>query len=134
MCYYVLVGAKTEAFRLRDVLSADGTLDTDLPADAAATGRFPEQDAVVCVTLEGCSCALLETPLVGKTARQHKPQRDAFHGALSRAIARFGSIRWLVLGGEGSAEVPASHIETSTSLRELLASRRPRVGSMRVVA
>jgi hypothetical protein len=47
---------------------------------------------------------------------------------------RFGSIRLLVLGGEGSAELATAHREGTTTLRELLASRRPSAGLMRVVA
>jgi hypothetical protein len=134
MCYYVLVGAETDAFQLRDALSADGLLDTDLPPDAQAARRFPAGDAVVCVTLEGCSCALLETPLVGKVGRQRKPERNAFFIALTRAMARFGSIRLQVLGGESSAEPVASHCQSPTTLRALLAARRPQVGPLRIVA
>jgi hypothetical protein len=135
MCYYVLVGAEAEAFQLRDVLSADGTLDTDVPPDGAAAQRFPVDDAVICVTLEGCSCALLETPVVGKVSRQHKQQRDAFYAALTRATARFGSIRLLVLGGDGAAELAANHRDGTTSLRDLLATRRPHSqGLLRIVA
>jgi hypothetical protein len=133
MCYYVLVGAETDAFQLRDALSADGLLDTDVSAEAGAARRFPSRDAVVCVTLEGCSCALLETPLVGKVGRQHKPERNAFFTALTRAMVRFGSIRLLVLGGEGGADVAVSHCESTTTMRELLAARRPQAG-LRIVA
>jgi len=133
MCYYVLVGAETDAFQLREALSADGLLDTDASPEGAAARRFPSGDAVVCVTLEGCSCALLETPLVGKVGRQHKPERNAFCTALTRAMVRFGSIRLLVLGGEGGADVAASHCESTTSLRALLAARRPQAG-LRIVA
>lgn len=134
MCYYLLVGAETDEFQLRDALSADGLLDTDLPPDGPAVRRFPEADAVVCVTLEGCSCALIESPLAGKTSRQHKPERSAFFAALTRATVRFGSLRLLVLGGEGSAELATSYREGTTTLSELLASRRPHAGLMRVVA
>src|SRR5258705_12650692 len=135
MCYYVLVGAETEGFQLRDVLSADGSLDTDMTPDGVSARRFPQADAVVCVTLEGCSCALLETPVVGKVARQHKQQRDAFYAALARATLRFGCIRMLVLGGEGSAELATSHRDGTTTLRELLSLRRPHAqGLLRVVA
>jgi hypothetical protein len=135
MCYYVLVGAETEGFQLRDALSADGVLDTDFTPDGVAAKRFPETDAVVCVTLEGCSCALLETPVVGKVSRQHKRQRDAFYAALARATLRFGSVRLLVLGGEGSSELATSHRDGTTTLRELLSSRRPHAqGLMRIVA
>jgi len=135
MCYYVLVGAEAEGFQLRDVLSADGTLDTDVPPDGVADQRFPADDAVVCVTLEGCSCSLLETPVVGKVSRQHKQQRDAFYAALTRATARFGSIRLLVLGGDGAAELATSHRDGTTSLRNLLATRRPHSqGLLRIVA
>ncbi|HYQ17816.1 MAG TPA: hypothetical protein VEQ58_18715 [Polyangiaceae bacterium] len=134
MCYYVLVGAEADDFQLRDAISADGALDTDVPPQGVAARAFPAKDAVVCVTLEGCSCALVETPLAGKVSRQHKQQRDAFFAALTRATVRFGSIRLLVLGGEGSAELATSHREGTTTLRELLASRRPQAGLMRVVA
>lgn len=135
MCYYVLVGAEAEGFELGEVLSADGTLDTDSPADGDAVRRFPATDSVVCVTLEGCSCALLETPVVGKVGRQHKPERDAFYAALTRATARFGSIRLLVLGGDGAAELATSHRDGTTTLRELLATRRPHAqGLLRIVA
>ncbi len=135
MCYYVLVGAEAEGFRLRDVLSADGVLDTDVTPDEVAAHRFPEGDTVVCVTLEGCSCSLLETPVVGKQGRKHKEQRDAFYAALTRATARFGSVRMLVLGGEGSAELASNHRDGTTTLRELLASRRPQAqGLLRIVA
>jgi hypothetical protein len=135
MCYYVLVGAEAEGFQLRDVLSADGSLDTDMTPDQLASHRFPGGDTVVCVTLEGCSCSLLETPVVGKVSRQHKQQRDAFYAALTRATARFGSIRLLVLGGEGSAELASDHRDGTTTLRELLSTRRPHSqGLLRIVA
>lgn len=135
MCYYVLVGAEAEGFELREVLSADGTLDTDSPADGVQAQRFPATDSVVCVTLEGCSCALLETPVVGKVGRQHKLERDAFYAALTRATLRFGSIRLLVLGGDGAAELATSHRDGTTTLRELLATRRPHAqGLLRIVA
>ena len=134
MCHYVLVGAEAEGFRLRDVLSADGSLDTDVTPDADAALRFPKGDTVVCVTFEGCSCSLLETP-VGKAARRHKQQRDAFYAALTRATARFGCIRVLVLGGEGSRELVCSQRDGTTSLRELLTTRRPHSqGLLRIVA
>src|ERR1041384_2096640 len=103
MCYYVLVGAETDPFQLRAALSADGLLDTDQPPDGLAAQRFPTDDAVICVTFEGCSCALIESPLAGKVSRQRKPERDAFFAALTRATVRFGRLRLLVLGGEGSA-------------------------------
>ncbi|HVY29073.1 MAG TPA: hypothetical protein VHB79_21090 [Polyangiaceae bacterium] len=135
MCYYVLVGAEAEGFELREVLSADGTLDTDSPADGDAVRRFPATDSVVCVTLEGCSCALLETPVVGKVGRQHKPERNAFYAALTRATARFGSIRLLVLGGDGASELATRYRDGTTTLRELLATRRPHAqGLLRIVA
>ena len=134
MCYYVLVGAQTDGFQLRAAFSADGLLDTDQPPDGVGAQRFPAGDAVVCVTFEGCSCALIESPLAGKVSRQHKPERDAFFAALTRATVRFGGIRLLVLGGEGSAELASGHREGTTTLRELLASRRPQAGLMQVVA
>jgi hypothetical protein len=135
MCYYVLVGAEAEGFQLRDVLSADGALDTDVTPDGVAARRFPQGDQVVCVTLEGCSCALLETPVVGKVSRQHKAQRDAFYAALTRATARFGSVRLLVLGGDGSSELASSDRDGTTTLRELLTTRRPHSqGLLRIVA
>ena len=135
MCYYVLVGAEADGFQLRDVLSADGSLDTDVTPDGVAARRFPGSDTVVCVTLEGCSCSLLETPLVGKVGRQHKQQRDAFYAALTRATARFGSIRLLVLGGDGSSELASNHRDGTTTLRELLSARRPHSqGLLRIVA
>jgi hypothetical protein len=135
MCFYVLVGAEAGGFQLRDVMSADGTFDTDVTPDEVAAHRFPASDTVVCVTLEGCSCSLLETPVVGKVARRHKHERDAFYAALSRATARFGSIRLLVLGGEASAELASSHRDATTTLRELLSTRRPHAqGLLRIVA
>ena len=134
MCYHVLVGAETDAYQLRDVLSADGVLDTDVSPDGVAARKFPQGDAVVCVTLEGCSCALLDTPPVGKVSRQHKPEREAFFAALTRATLRFGSLRVLVLGGEASTELATSHRDGTTTLRQLLAARRPAAGLTRVVA
>jgi hypothetical protein len=135
MCYYVLVGAEAESFQLREALSGDGCLDTDVPPNEVAAHRFPATDAVVCVTVAGCSCCLLETPIVGKVSRQHKPERDAFYAGLSRATARFGSIRLLVLGGEGSAELASNRRDGTTTLRELLSTRRPHArGLLRVVA
>lgn len=133
MCFYVLVGAEAEEFQLRDVLSADGTFDTDVTPDEVAAHRFPASDTVVCVTLQGCSCSLLESPIVGKVSRQHKRERDAFYAALTRATARFGGLRLLVLGGEGNAELASS--DGTTSLRELLSTRRPRAQRLlRIVA
>src|SRR6478736_3785117 len=72
MCYSVLVGAETDAFRLQEVLSCDGLFDTDQAPAEAALERFPGTDNVVCVTLDGCSCALLETPVMGKVWSQHR--------------------------------------------------------------
>ena len=123
MCFYVLVGAEAERFQLRDVLSADGTFDTDCPPHQVAAHRFPQRDSVVCVTLDGCSCSFLEAPAVGKVSRAHQRQRDTFYSALARAKARFGSIRLLVLGSDGSAEMTWSHRDSSASLRELLSRR-----------
>lgn len=135
MCYYALVGAEAEGFQLREALSGDGRLDTDVTPDEVAAHRFPATDTVVCVTLEGCSCCLLETPVVGNARRQHKPERDAFYAGLGRATARFGSIRLLVLGGEGGAELATSRQDGTTSLRELLSTRSPHAqGLLRVVA
>lgn len=135
MCYYVLVGAEAEGFQLREALSGDGLLDTDVTPDEVAAHRFPATDTLVCVTVEGCSCCLLETPVVGKVGRQHKPKRDAFYAGLSRATARFGSIRLLVLGGEGSTELATSRQDGTTTLRELLRTRRPHAqGLLSVVA
>ena len=133
MCYHVLVGAETDRFQLRAALAADGLLDTEQPPNGLAAQRFPAMDAVVSVTFEGCSCALLESPLAGKVSRQHKTERDAFFAALTRATVRFGSIRLLVLGSEGSPEL-AVHREGTTTLSQLLASRRPQAGLMQVVA
>lgn len=135
MCYYALVGAEAEGFQLREALSGDGRLDTDVTPDEVASHRFPATDTVVCVTVEGCSCCLLETPVVGKVGRQRKPERDAFYAGLSRATARFGGIRLLVLGGEGSAELATGRQDGTTTLRELLSTRRPHAhGLLRVVA
>lgn len=137
MCFYVLVGAEADEFELRELLSADGMLDTsaDAPPNRSCRERFPRTDSVVCVTLEGCSCALLETPLTGKVGRRHQRERDAFYRALTRATLRFGSIRLLVTGSETSSELASSHREGTTTLRELLASRRPEArGLLRVVA
>jgi hypothetical protein len=129
-----MVGADADEFQLRDLLSADGALDTGVAPDSTAVQQFPEGDTVVCVTLDGCSCALLETPVVGKVSRQRKQQRDAFYAALTRATSRFGSIRLLVVGGEGNAEL-SNHSHGTTSLRELLSSRRPHArGLLRIVA
>jgi hypothetical protein len=135
MCYYVLVGAEADGFELCEVLSSEAVLDTDAPPNGSYRERFPESDSVVCVTVEGCSCALLQTPVVGKVGRQHKLERDAFYRALARATVRFGSIRLLVAGGDVANELATTHREGTTTLRELLASRRPQAqGLLRVVA
>ena len=135
MCYYVLVGAETDALRLQEALSADGLFDTDQGPAEAALARFPESDNVVCVTLDGCSCALLETPVTGKVWSQHRRQRDAFYAALSRATLRFGSIRLLVMGRDGSADLASTRREGTIALREFLSTRRSHAQELlRVVA
>lgn len=97
MCNFALVGATAESAKLREILeSADAALDTHVLPDAEMLRRFPVRDAVVCVTLNGCSCALLEG--LGQAGRLNVDAHVAgpgygFRRALAAAALRFGGVR-----------------------------------------
>lgn len=95
MCDIALVGARADPPQLCDVLGSAGAyFDTDLP-EPALLGRFPPRDAVLRVTLNGCSCALLEG--LGRSGRRNAEAHVAgpgyaFRRALAAAALRFGEV------------------------------------------
>ncbi len=125
MCDIALVGVEGEPARLRAVLESAGAgLDTDVRPAPELLQTFSGSDAVVCVTLNGCSCALLQG-----LGRADRPKAEAhvagpgysFRRALAAATLRFGEVR-LVIHKTGAAraqrdELPRRRTTLSAFLR-----------------
>jgi hypothetical protein len=98
MCTFALVGAQANAEEMRRLVTGpDGDFDTDVVPDLGRVGSFPATDTVLCVTTQGCSCALLK----GVTRAPNQDLHVAgpsyvFRRALAGAALRFGGIRLLV--------------------------------------
>ncbi len=102
MCEIALIGAPGNVGELRRVLLArheDDELEVHETPDPLAVRAFPEGDAVVALTLGGCSCPLLEglglAQGPGREAHLAGPGY-AFRRALASAALRFGEIRLLI--------------------------------------
>jgi len=97
MCTFALVGAQADAGELRRFVSGpDEELNTDVAPDPGRACFFPATDTILCVTTQGCSCALLE----GMTRAPNREIHVAgpsyvFRRALAGATLRFGGIRLL---------------------------------------
>lgn len=110
MCIFALVGAQADPAELRRFLSGpDGELDTDVAPNTSRVRSFPATDTILCVTTQGCSCALLE----GVTRTPNREIHVAgpsyvFRRALAGATLRFGGIRLLALDNSAiTASEPA---------------------------
>lgn len=102
MCRVALIGVEGDVWQLRSALSAhqdSEDFDLDSPRDRACFGCFPVVDAVVSVTIDGCSCRLLAglgvTGVAGDAAHL-SGVGYAFRRALASATRRFGSVRLLI--------------------------------------
>lgn len=101
MCRLALIGAAADSARLLSLLNGpNNELDAKLVADGAITAAFPRADAVVSVTLGGCSCVLLEG--LGHYGRMRSDAHVAgpgyaFRRGLAVAAMAFGGVRLLVM-------------------------------------
>lgn len=139
MCNFAVVGAVAGRPELRQVLeSASADFDTDVSPAAAVLGLFPAKDEVVCVTLDGCSCALLEG--LGVSSRRGIDAHVAgpgyaFRRALAEAVLRFGEVHLLVYGKRPAPSSPAYAAPRPTTLANLLRfGLRPSDSLVRIVA
>jgi hypothetical protein len=120
MCHFALIGAQTDSSTLRSMMAGrDCELDTDVPPDPWAAGCFPSTDSVLCVTSEGCSCALLRG--VGFSHDSRRTVHFAgtgyvFRRAVAAAALRFGGIRLL------------AHSRSDSAAREPLRQRSTTLG------
>ena len=98
MCYFALMGAEAEAFRLRAAIeSVSDVFDTDVAPEVTRVGVFPPSDTIVCVTLGGCSCALVTALRDGPRRSGHATtQSAAFRAVIANVTRHFGSSRLLV--------------------------------------
>jgi len=118
MCKFALVGAQTGAAELRSILRAnDCDLDTDVCPAPEAVAYFPATDTVICVTMRGCSCALLEG--VGLTHDSNRSVHLAgpgyvFRRALAAAALRYGGIRLLAYNPSTAATARVPRRRTTT--------------------
>lgn len=124
MCDFVAIGAQTDLAQLRAVLcTADWDFDSDVPPRPWAREHFPSTDAVVCVTLDGCSCQLLR----GLGSRG-QPGNEAhlagpgylFRRALAATAMRFGSIRLLTYSSSGQSPADVQPHRRVTRLSQFL--------------
>jgi hypothetical protein len=127
MCQLVMLGAHTEPYRLRDVFSASThDFDTDVAPDAWCLAHFSATDSVVCVTLNGCSCALLTEPLDGNpgSSQQRTTPAYAFRRAPAEAALRFRSVRLLTWRDSRPAAQAAPITRRTTTLGQFLRSKQ----------
>lgn len=98
MCYFALMGAEAEVFKLRAAIQGiSDVFDTDVAPEATRLGAFPPSDTVVCVTLGGCSCALVAALQDGpRRSGQATTQSAAFRAVIANVTRHFGSSRLLV--------------------------------------
>jgi hypothetical protein len=108
MCRFALIGARSETRSLHELIGGlDAGLDTEVAPADWTWPCFPITDAVVCVTLQGCSCTLLEG--VGSNGASKREAHFAgpgysFRRMIAAAVGRFGSVRLLVGRDEPEAE------------------------------
>lgn len=126
MCNFALVGARTDAAALRRILSGkDWDLDTDVGPDPGALGCFPPADTVICVTTQGCSCALLQGLGLSHGARREMHVAGpgyVFRCALAAATLRFGGIRLLAHNPATAALDSRAPRRRTTTLGQFLRS------------
>jgi hypothetical protein len=133
MCYFALVGARTEAQRLREVLAGAGVdVDTDVAPDSGSLAYFAETDAVVCLTINGCSCDLLTD--AGKAAAiggmHHARAAPALRQALAAAAVHFKTVRLLTRRGSRTLATSALPTRRTTTLSQFLQSDQPLVNHL----
>ena len=97
------MGAEAHATRLLDFLNGpDNELDAKVVVDSELKAAFPISDTVVSVTVDGCSCSLLEG--LGQGGRTPAEAHVAgpgytFRRGLAAAAMAFGGVRLRVVGG-----------------------------------
>lgn len=128
MCQFVMLGAQTEPHRLREIFSkSTHDFDTDVAPDARSLLHFSATCSVLCITFDGCSCALLSEPMGdGPPGGQcHPTPAYAFRRSLAEVALRFGSVQLLKRWGP-RAEAQAEPItRRTTTLGQFL--RRERI-------
>lgn len=124
MCLFALIGAACGRAELLQLLVRDAVdFDTDVAPAAGALDCFPPEDEVVCLTLGGCSCALLDG--VGLTNRRLADAHAggpgyAFRRALAEAVLRFGEVHLLAYSSAGASMIAADLGRRSTTLGNFL--------------
>lgn len=121
-CYMLMVGAETDVARLRVELVATG-IDLDIRVQPDYRTLFPATDAVLCVTLNGCSCACVAAFGLVSQRKVVEPAY-AFRGAVAQAVLKFRKVRLLAMHsprhGNGTPEIG----QRTTSLLQLLGAVR----------
>jgi hypothetical protein len=124
MCNFALIGAQTDAAALRSILGGpDGELDTHVAPDPRAAKFLPASDSVVCITLQGCSCALLAG--VGLSQSSKRSVHFAgpgyvFRRAVATATLRFGGVRLLAYNPSNLAPARESLPHRTATLCQFL--------------
>ena len=126
MCQFVMLGAKTEPYRLRDIFSTSThDFDTHVAPDPRSLAWFSATDSV------------LTEPLDDRP--ESNPRRAtpayAFRRALAEAARRFGSVQLLTCVGS-RPEVQAVPItRRTTTLGQFLRSNQIKIdGLLRIIA
>jgi hypothetical protein len=126
MCNFALIGAAVDRAVLRQVLeNARPEFDTDVPPPADVWGFFPAESAVVCVTLAGCSCALLAGVGLsnGRSSDAHVAGPGyAFRRAVAEAVLRFGEVHLLAYSAARTRVTPAGPARRCVTLGNFLRS------------
>lgn len=119
-----MVGAQTDTAQLRAVLSGPSCeLDTEVSPQAWARACFAPADNVLCVTLEGCSCALLAgLGLAGSAKREAHFAGPGylFRRAIAAATLRWGSITLLTYDTRRGPRLVENIKRRTTTLGQLL--------------
>jgi hypothetical protein len=126
MCHFALVGARTDEAALRRILGGkDCELDTNIPPDPRALGLFPVTDTVVCVTMNGCSCALLAGVGLSRSSNptvHFAGPGYAFRRALAAATLRFGRVTLLAFNSSRVVPPGEPPRQRTTTLAHFLRS------------
>jgi hypothetical protein len=109
MCAVALVGAEAAAFPLLEMLTGrHNELDVAVVNETEQVPAGAPADTVVRVTLDGCSCSLLQGlgSLPGNEAHVAGPGY-VFRSVIAAAVLRFGGVRLrIVKGGVPSEAAP----------------------------
>jgi hypothetical protein len=136
MCTFALVGAQADAAEIRRLVSGpDGDFDTDVAPDPIRVRSFAATDTVLCVTRQGCSCALLKGVTRATNRELHVAGPSyVFRRALAGATLRFGGIRLLAFDNSVVASSEPPKRRTITLSQFLRSGLAPDDGLVCVIA